>query len=187
MLHRLRRRCRRPLSAAVSSMSLQTTRPPRRASSAANAAPMPLPAPVMTAAVTPAPLFHPAVGRPKNRAIRTTIDTNARGHTRFKITCGSLGRRSFTGGSLPCLTRSVTQIGSCIQALVGHNLADRLAMHFGVIQFQFRRFWIFRRASGKIAGGRRGLRRWLLAQRPADLARLLVGLASALPQHRRRP
>ena len=39
-------RCR----AAVSSMSLQTTLPPRWASSTANAAPIPLPAPVMTAA-----------------------------------------------------------------------------------------------------------------------------------------
>ena len=38
--------------AAVSSMSLHTTRPPRRASSVANAAPMPLPAPVMTAAAS---------------------------------------------------------------------------------------------------------------------------------------
>src|ERR1700729_3170131 len=37
------------LFAATSSMSLQTTRLPRRASSIANAAPMPLPAPVTTA------------------------------------------------------------------------------------------------------------------------------------------
>jgi len=36
--------------AAFSSMSLHTILPPRRASSVANAAPMPLPAPVMTAA-----------------------------------------------------------------------------------------------------------------------------------------
>src|SRR3954469_16559666 len=36
--------------AAASSMSLHTTLPPRWASSVANAAPMPLPAPVMTAA-----------------------------------------------------------------------------------------------------------------------------------------
>jgi hypothetical protein len=35
--------------APTSSMSLQTTRLPRRASSIANAAPMPLPAPVTTA------------------------------------------------------------------------------------------------------------------------------------------
>src|SRR5271166_4663353 len=38
------------LWAAASSMSLQTTAPPRRASSTANAAPIPLPAPVTTAA-----------------------------------------------------------------------------------------------------------------------------------------
>src|SRR6476620_91919 len=36
--------------AVVSSTSLHTTRPPRRASSTAKAAPMPLPAPVITAA-----------------------------------------------------------------------------------------------------------------------------------------
>ena len=38
--------------AVVSSTSLQTTRPPRRASSMAKAAPMPLPAPVITAAAS---------------------------------------------------------------------------------------------------------------------------------------
>jgi hypothetical protein len=43
--------------AAFSSMSLHTIRPPRRANSVANAAPIPLPAPVMTAAASRLHLF----------------------------------------------------------------------------------------------------------------------------------